>query len=351
MLAPPGLDGVVVADTAVGDVDGERGSFHYRGHDGVTLAETWRYEDVVALVLGSEVDHAERSVPRAVLDALATMAPVAGLRTALSLVGEAEGMRPVLELDDAARRRDCVRLWAVTPTLIAALHRLRQGLAPLDPDPAAGVAADYLRMLTGAEPAPEVARALEQYLIVTVDHGFNTSTFTARVIASTGADVAAAVVGAIGALSGPLHGGAPSRALDLLDAIRSPERAEEHVRGLLDAGQRIMGFGNRIYRTADPRAVFVRSVATRIGAPRVGFATHVEDVVTALLAERHPDRPLGVNVELYAGVLMERCGIPRELFTPTFASSRMVGWCAHLLEQAETRRVIRPSARYVPEVR
>jgi citrate synthase len=347
VLAPPGLDGVVVADTAVGDVDGAEGTYRYRGRDAVELARTEPYEDVVALLLGGPVDGADRSVPSAVLDALG---PRATLRSALSLVGDHEGMRPVLDLDDEQRRRDCVRLWAVTPGLVAALHRRSQGLPAIAPDPSLPMAVDQLRKLTGADPDEATARAFEQYLVVALDHGFSTSTFAARVVASTGADVAAAVVAAIGALSGPLHGGAPSRALDLLDAIPSPDAARQHVEAVLDRGERIMGFGNRIYRTPDPRAVHLREVVADLGVLRAAAARAVEEVVTQVLAERKPGRALHVNLELYAGVLMEHCGIPRELFTATFASSRMVGWCAHVLEQARTGRVIRPTARYVPEV-
>jgi citrate synthase len=192
-----------------------------------------------------------------------------------------------------------------------------------------------------------VARALEQYLILTVDHGFNSSTFTARVIASTGADAAAAAVGAIGALSGPLHGGAPSRALDTLDAIGMPERADAYVRELLARGERIMGFGHAVYRTEDPRSVMLRSVAARLGGDLVDLAISVERTITSVLAETRPDRPLYANVEYYAGVVMDRCGVPSDMFTPTFAVSRMVGWCANIAEQASDRRIIRPSAHYV----
>jgi citrate synthase len=202
-------------------------------------------------------------------------------------------------------------------------------------------------MLTGQDPDPDVARAVEQYQITTIDHGFNASTFTARVITSSGADVAAAVVGGIGALSGPLHGGAPSRALDLLDAIGTPARARPYLVDAVQRGERIMGFGHRVYRTDDPRSVFLRNVAERVGATKVEFAKQVERTVVEVLAELKPGRDLYANVEFYAGVVMDHCGLPRELFTPTFASSRVIGWCANLLEQAADNRIIRPSARYV----
>jgi citrate synthase len=183
--------------------------------------------------------------------------------------------------------------------------------------------------------------------MTTIDHGFNASTFTARVITSSGADVAAAVVGGIGALSGPLHGGAPSRALDLLDAIGTPENARPYLIEAVQRGEKIMGFGHRVYKTDDPRSVFLRGVAERVGAEKITFAKQVEQTVVDVLAELKPGRNLYANVEFYAGVVMDHCGLPRELFTPTFASSRVIGWCANILEQAADNRIIRPSARYV----
>jgi citrate synthase len=202
-------------------------------------------------------------------------------------------------------------------------------------------------MLTGSVPDPVRVRAVEQYLISTIDHGFNASTFTARVIASTGADVAACLVGALGALSGPLHGGAPSRALDTLDAIGTPDRIDPWIRAHVLAGERIMGFGHAVYRTEDPRSRMLRDIARRFGGPRVDFAIEVERRVEAILAELKPGRELHTNVEFYAGVVMDLCGLPRAMFTPTFAAARVVGWSANVLEQAEDRKIIRPAARYV----
>jgi citrate synthase len=228
-----------------------------------------------------------------------------------------------------------------------AAHRLRSGREPIAPHPELGYGANYLWMLHGEIPDPDVARAVEQYQMTTIDHGFNASTFTARVITSSGADVAAAVVGGIGALSGPLHGGAPSRALDLLDAIGTPENARPYLIEAVQRGEKIMGFGHRVYKTDDPRSVFLRGVAERVGAEKITFAKQVEQTVVDVLAELKPGRNLYANVEFYAGVVMDHCGLPRELFTPTFASSRVIGWCANILEQAADNRIIRPSARYV----
>ncbi|GHD50527.1 citrate synthase/methylcitrate synthase [Streptomyces galbus] len=363
---PRGLAGVVVTDTEVGDVRGLEGFYHYRQYSAVDLARTRSFEDVWHLLIHGDLPDAARSaafaahtaglrrLPPEVTAALPTIAaagaggnPLAGLGTALSLLGAARGFRPVYDLDPDRRRDDTVAATAAVPTLLTALHRLGQGLEPVAPRDDLPYAANYLYMLTGSEPDPVRARAVEQYLISTIDHGFNASTFTARVIASTGADVAACLVGALGALSGPLHGGAPSRALDTLDAIGTPDRIDPWIRARVLAGERIMGFGHAVYRTEDPRSRMLRDIARRFGGPRVDFAIEVERRVEAILAELKPGRELHTNVEFYAGVVMELCGLPRAMFTPTFAAARVVGWSANVLEQAGDRKIIRPAARYV----
>jgi citrate synthase len=363
---PRGLEGVVVAETAIGDVRGLEGFYHYREYDAVELAERRTLEDVWYLMFEGRLPslaeraafHAEvvplREIPpsvRAALPEVAAAAPSAPpldlLRTTVSLMGAALGFRPSLDVDATELRAQAMRVCAVVPTLLTALHRLQRGQQVVDPDPDLGYAANYLHMMTGAVPSPEHARAVEQYLITTVDHGFNASTFTARVVTSTGADLAAAVVGAIGALSGPLHGGAPSRALDMLDSIGTIDRADAWLRDAVDRGDRLMGFGHRVYKTDDPRSVLLRSVAERLGGDQVEFAKAVEHQAVEVLAELKPGRKLYTNVEFYAGVVMNSCGVPREMFTPTFASSRVIGWCAHILEQAADNRLIRPSAQYV----
>jgi citrate synthase len=364
--APKGLEGVVVAETAVGDVRGQEGFYHYRHYNAVELAGKRSLEDVWYLLFNGELpDGAQRAgfldevrplsaIPDAVKPLLPDIAraggapgPLDALRTAMSAVSQALDMRPSMDLTADERRGDALRICAVTPTLIMALHRLRNGLDPLEPRPDLGYSANYLYLLTGEVPDPDHARAVEQYQISTIDHGFNASTFTARVVTSTGADLGSATVAAIGALSGPLHGGAPSRALDMLDAIGTPDKAEEWIRGAVNRGERIMGFGHRVYKTDDPRSLMLRGVAQRLGGDKAAFATQVEQTVVDVLAELKPGRHLYANVEFYAGVVMDRCGLPRELFTPTFASSRVIGWCANMLEQAADNRIIRPSARYV----
>jgi citrate synthase len=367
ITVPPGLKGVQVTDTEVGDVRGSEGFYHYRQYSAVDLAEQRSLEDVWQLLLdgklpttGSEreefagVVRANRDLPEPVtrqlpgiVEASSAGNPLDGLRTGLSLLGSAWTLKPIWDLSERQIRADLIRIAAATPTLVAAIHRLSNGLEPVLPDPELGHAANYLYMVTGEPPDRDLARALEQYLILTVDHGFNSSTFTARVIASTGADAAAAVVGAVGALSGPLHGGAPSRALDTIHAIGSPERADPYIRDLLARGERIMGFGHAVYRTEDPRSAMLRTVAERLGGGMVDLALQVEKTVLEVLAETKPERPLYTNVEYYAGVVMDRCGLREEMFTPTFACSRVIGWCANIAEQARDRKLIRPSARYV----
>ena len=363
---PRGLKGVVVTDTGIGDVRGDEGFFHYRQYSAVDLARSRSLEDVWALLVdGSLPDLAGRAafaaevaplrrLPDGLDELVAAVArhapgtgPLDGLRTVLSAVAAAERFAPTLDLDHAARRADALRIAAVTPTVIAALHRLGHGLDPIAPRDDLDHAANYLWMLHGTEPDPAAARAVEQYLLLTVDHGFNASTFTGRVVTSTGADVGAAVVAALGALSGPLHGGAPSRALALLEEIGTPDRTDEVIRAKVAAGERIMGFGHAVYRTDDPRSLLLREIALDLGAERAMFARDVEAAVVDTLAELKPGRKLYANVEFYAGVVMDAAGLPPELFTPTFAVSRVIGWTANLLEQAADNRIIRPSARYV----
>ncbi len=358
--APAGLEGVVVAETAIGDVRGDEGFFHYRGHPAPALAMAQPFEAVWHLLhhghLPSAAERATfaaetaalRTLPPAVLAALphvaATGTLMAALRTAVSLAGQDE--RPWLDEAPAARPLAALRLTARVPTLAAALWRTRQGLPPLAPDPALGLAADYFRMATGITPSPAHTQALERYLLLTIDHGFNASTFTARVVASTGADVTAAAVAGLAALSGPLHGGAPGRVVDMLREIGTPEAARPWVERALAAGHRLMGFGHRVYRTEDPRSAVLKATALTMGGPIVALALEVERIALDVLEAKYPERRLRTNVEFYAGVVLHEIGLPPELFSPTFAVSRMVGWMAHVLEQTTHNRIIRPASRY-----
>jgi citrate synthase len=365
--APRGLEGVIVAHTKLGDVRGREGFYHYAQYNAIELNKKRSLEDVWYMFLHGQLPNAsEREsfrkeiaehqvIPDDFTPFLRELAepkpfdPLATLRTAVSLLAAREGFRSWLDASPEEMYDNALRISAVTPTLLLALYRLSRGEDPIAPSPTASAAHNYLYMLNGEEPDPKHVWALERYLISTIDHGFNSSTFTARVIASTGADLGAAVVGAIGALSGPLHGGAPSRALDMLDDIKTPDRAEAWIRDAVGRGGRIMGFGHRVYKGEDPRSTLLREVATELGGHMAEFALSVEDTVIRVLAELKPGRELYTNVEFYAGVVMDSCRIPREMFTPTFVSSRVIGWCAHILEQVSDNRLIRPSARYAGE--
>ena len=238
---------------------------------------------------------------------------------------------------------------ALSPSALAAFARLRQGDDPVDPDPSLGLAAGFLYQLTGERPSDAAARALDAYFIVGAEHGFNASTFTARVISATRSDIASAVCGAIGALKGPLHGGAPAEVVSQLHEIGSPERAEAWIDDALDRGERLMGFGHRVYRAYDPRAAALREVAERMGsmAEWLALAVAVEDVALRKLAERYPDRALKTNVEYYTAAVLQGVGLPPDLFPATFALARHAGWTAHVLEQVALDKLIRPDVRYV----
>ncbi|PYC79575.1 citrate synthase/methylcitrate synthase [Streptomyces tateyamensis] len=362
---PRGLKGVVVTETGLSDVRGTEGFYHYRQYSAIDLAQQCTLEEVWHLMLLGELPDAAqlaafraRTVPlrrlpealRPLLPALATATAgggaLGGLSAALSVAAADRGIRPLYDTTPEQRIEDALFATSLVPTLLTALHRLQHGEQPVEPREDLGYAANYLYMLTGQEPAPAEARAVEQYLISTVDHGFNASTFTSRVIASTGADLVACLLGGLGALSGPLHGGAPSRALDTLDAIGTPDRIDDWIRTRVLAGERIMGFGHPVYRTEDPRSRMLRGIAEGFGGDLVELAVTVEQRVEAILAELKPGRELHTNVEFYAGVVMHLCGLPREMFTPTFAAARAIGWSANILEQAADPKIIRPAARY-----
>ncbi|WP_243062047.1 citrate/2-methylcitrate synthase [Humibacter sp. RRB41] len=408
--APPGLKGVVVAETSIGDVLGAEGRYHYRGHDAIELARAGRFEDAWHLLVLGTLPDADaggifrarvaslQQLPPSVREFVASVTgprdaahsildPLRGLQATLPVLAASRGARPIYDLNEDERVEEALAVAAAAPGILAAFHRARVGLEPVvgSPRPDLGVVANYLFQVTGREPDARAVGALSAYLIATLDHGFNASTFTARVIASTGADMESCIVGGLGALSGPLHGGAPSRALDALDAVAAGssnavgtdlpkavgtdlpkavgidssgavdtdslegdgDRVERFIRGELSAGRRLMGFGHAVYRTVDPRSRLLKQVALDFGGPRVGLAVEYEQSAERLLNEYKPGRDLHTNVEFYAAVVLEQCGIPREMFTPTFAMARVVGWSAHVLEQARDPKIIRPSSRYV----
>ncbi len=346
----PGLEGVVGAESAIGLVDGARGRLLYRGYPIGQLVRHGGYAEVADLLWTGEwhpgAELRPVPVPEPVMVALRAIPtdahPMDALRTAVSVWGAMQRLTwpPTPEQARA--------LTAFSPSALAAFDRLRRGLAPVAPDPELSLAAGFLQQLTGAAPDPGAARALDAYFIVGAEHGLNASTFTARVITATRSDLASAVCGAIGALKGPLHGGAPAEVVNQLHEIGSVERAEAWARATIDAGGRIMGFGHRVYRAYDPRAAALRQVAEAMDQrPEwLDLAIQVEDVVLRVLAERKPGRVLKTNVEYYAAAVLQGVGLTPDLFPATFALARHAGWTAHAIEQVAANKLIRPDMRY-----
>ena len=349
-----GLDGVVVARTVLSEVDGERGRLIMRGLPVEDLAGRLSFEAAAARLWDGLAPSPETETEAGVAEALgrarvAAFARLKGLMPAAAELPAIDGLRLGLSaLADEPEAHH--RVTGAVPVFLAGLMRVRQGLAPVAPDPASGHVADFLRMLRGAPASSAEVAALEAYLVTVMEHGMNASTFTARVIASTRAGVVASVVGAIGALKGPLHGGAPGPVLDMLDAIGRPETIDAWLAEELAAGQRLMGFGHRIYRVRDPRADVLKGVVARLraqGDGRLAFAEQVEREALAALAAHKPDRPLDTNVEFYTALLLEALELPREAFTAVFAVGRMAGWVAHVHEQLREGHLLRPQSEYV----
>jgi citrate synthase len=238
------------------------------------------------------------------------------------------------------------------PTILAMFHRRQLGLEPVKPRPDLGHAANYLYMMSGTQASPDIVQALNTYLVLLADHGMNASTFTARVIASTESDLTSALVGAIGALKGPAHGGAPAAVIEQLEHIAKAPDTEAFMREMRQRKEKFMGFGHRVYRVYDPRAKILKEMCRRMNPKFYELATRVEEIALRILHEEHPERPQSTNVEFYSAGVLQAIGLPKEYFTPTFATARVAGWSAHVLEQAAHNRIIRPQSEYVgPEPR
>lgn len=357
-----GLEGVVVADTRLSHVDGERGELVIAGSRAEELAESVPFEAVAErlLALGLGFGPAEQASQGNFVQQLAgartaAYESVLALRESLALP---DAMDALLAATAQARSgRDRVSVLAALPVYVAAGERLRRALPTIAPNPKLRQAEDFLSML-GLPADAARARALDVYWVTVSDHGLNASTFAARVVASTGSDVVSSIAAAIGALKGPLHGGAPGPVLDMLDATRDVD-PRAWLLSELSAGRRIMGMGHRIYRVRDPRAFVFERALSRLErelcaepgasaiALRLAHARRVEQAAEAVLSERHPERPLRANVEFFTALLLEALGIPRTLFSATFAIGRCAGWLAHIEEQRRTGKLIRPAARYV----
>jgi citrate synthase len=350
-----GLEGIVAATTAISQVDGAAGRLVYRGYDIHDLVRSTSFEEVAHLLWFGhlpnqrELDQlraklaAERTIPDIVMQTLrdlpARTDPLDALRTAVSVWG-------ALSVSGLPTIEQSIALTARFPLFLAAFDRLRHGHKPVESRPDLGHAANYLYLLSGHEPKDEHVRALNSYMVLLADHGMNASTFTARIVASTESDIVSALIGGIGALKGPLHGGAPSKVQDMLHAIGTIENADSWLRHQILHGGRVMGFGHRVYKTIDPRAEELREMARVADPAGFVFAHQVEELTLALLAELKPGRRLYTNVEFYSAALMASIGLSGDLFTPTFAVSRCAGWTAHILEQLSHNRLIRPEADY-----
>ncbi|WP_413381775.1 citrate synthase/methylcitrate synthase [Alkalihalobacillus sp. 1P02AB] len=353
-----GLKGVIATQTEISDIDGEKGKLIYRGYDAKELANNYRFEEVAYLlwyaklpiddeivqleqklkqyrVLSPKLKEWVRSLPR-------NMDMMSVLRTSISLLGTNEFQwKPTLE--------QAIQISALVPSIIAYRYHFIKGTKYNEPLAHLNHIENYLYMLTGEIPSVAIAKALEAYMILTLEHGLNASAFSARVTASTESDLVSAMTSAIGTMKGPLHGGAPSGVLELLEEISVKERAEKVIREKLINGEKLMGFGHRVYKTHDPRSVALKEKLQQSQGQdaSLDLAIYVEQVAVRLLEEFKPGRALYTNVEFYAAAIMKSIQLDVELFTPTFTASRIVGWTTHVLEQADFNTIYRPQAEYV----
>ncbi len=361
-----GLEGIVAAATNIAEVDGEKGKLTLRGYDISELSGNVEFEEVCYLLwygklpTQSEFDalsnemKAARKLPAPALEALKALAPHADgmhiLRMGAAMLSI--GDETVDSLDLEGSRRRAARLQAQIPAIVAHSYRIKNGQEIVEPKPDHGLAEGFLYMLEGKEPEPARVAGLNAYLVAVAEHGLNASTFTGRVVTSTDSDMVSALTAAIGALKGPKHGGVPGPVLKMLEAIGTPDQADAFIRKEMTEGRRIMGFGHRVYKVRDPRAALLSDAAERM-AEKTGdralldLTKAVEDTTVKVLAELKPGRDLYANVELFAALILHAVGVPSELFTPIFAIGRTSGWTAHMLDQLEDNRLIRPASIYV----
>ncbi len=353
----PGLEGVVAAETAVSEVDGANGRLIYRGGYLIEdLVPVVTYEEVAYLLWNGDLPNeshldalceqmagarALKGPARGSLNAMdAATDPMDTLRTVVSAQGATRTLqKPTLD--------QAVALTAVLPTIVGASERKRQGKEIVEPRADLGHAANLLWMMSGEEPATDKTHWLDTYLVLLADHGLNASTFAARVVASTGSDLASAIVGAIATLKGPAHGGAALAARSMLDKIGSADNAEKWLTEAHARHERFAGFGHRVYRTYDPRAKILREMAKTAAPDLYETAARTEEVALKILHDAHPDRPNATNVDFWASVVLTGVGIPKDLFTTVFAASRVAGWTAHVLESMTDLRLIRPASRWI----
>lgn len=361
-----GLEGIAVAETKISRVDGERGRLIFRGHYITDIIKEKNYEEVIFLILEGRFPSAvefdlldqmlkqNREIPhhvKTILEALPKNTPVMqAIRTAVSALSVSGAAWP-------PTKQQCLEIFAKIPTIITYFYNFSRGVKITPPNHDLSHAANYLYMLHGKKSSESHVKALETYLMLSIDHGMNASTFTARVVTATEENIVGAITAAISALDGPLHGGAPSKVDDMLYAIGTMENAEPWIRKKLEAGERLMGFGHRVYKTYDPRAMALKEVTQSLASdenPLFKLALHVESTAIRLLEEYKAGRNLYTNLEFWTAGVLRTIELPDALYTPTFCLSRVIGWSAHIIEQSENNRLIRPGSIYIgvdPECR
>jgi citrate synthase len=343
----PGLEGVIAFETEIAEPDKAGGSLRYRGVDIEDLIGRVSYGDVWGLLVDGSFEHGLPGAEPFPVPVHSGDIRV-DVQSAVALLAPHWGLGQLIDITDGQARADLAR---VSVTALSFIAQSARGIGlPAVPqrevDKAHTVVERFMRRWRG-EPDPRHTKAVDAYFTSAAEHGMNASTFTARVIASTGADVAASISGAIGALSGPLHGGAPTRVLHMLEAVEQTGDADGYVKAVLDRGERLMGFGHRVYRAEDPRARALRRTARELGAPRYEVAEALEKAALAELQARRPDRVLATNVEFWAAVVLDFAEVPADMFSSMFTCARVAGWSAHIMEQKKLGRLVRPSARYV----
>jgi len=343
----PGLEGVIAFESTIAEPDKEGSALRYRGVDIEDLVGRVTFGNVWGLLVDDEFNPGLPPAERFPLPVHSGDVRV-DVQSAIAMLAPAWGLKPLLDISDEEARSNLARASVMVLSYVAQSARgVVQPVVPESEIDKAHTVVERMMIRWRGEPDPLHVRAIDAYFVSAAEHGMNASTFTARVIASTGADVAASLSGAIGAMSGPLHGGAPARVLSMIEGVEKHGDARSYVKGIMDRGERLMGFGHRVYRAEDPRARTLRRTAKELGAPRYEVALELEKAALAELHERHPERVLETNVEFWAAIVLDFAEVPAPLFTSMFTAARTAGWSAHILEQKRTGRLIRPSARYV----
>lgn len=343
----PGLEGVIAFETEIAEPDREGSALRYRGVDIEDLVGRVTFGQVWGLLVDNEFNPGLPPAEPFPIPVHSGDVRV-DVQSAIAMLAPAWGLRPLLDIDDETARDDLARVSVMAMSFVAQAARgIGQPMVPQRQIDQARTVVERMMIRWRGEPDPRHVQAVDAYFVSAAEHGMNASTFTSRVIASTGADVAAAISGAVGAMSGPLHGGAPSRVLGMIEQIERTGDAEAYVKSVLDRGERLMGFGHRVYRAQDPRARVLRRTARELGAPRYEVAEALEKAALAELRARRPDRVLETNVEFWAAIVLDFAAVPAHMFTSMFTCARLAGWSAHILEQKRTGRLVRPSALYI----